>query len=525
MVRRIVVATIVGLIGLVRVLHDHRDERSLQESVGVFTWIGNGIVWLWNLMLQSFFYSTTSCYCPLPYEDDLCRVGVTEICTKAVFRNADEAFPLAKQLFLQGCRLLSGAQFALNCRDNAPYRPGVKTCYTEGIRLLDSTRGDCEAGLCCDRSTLCGIEDIMYFMTLGYGIDTAHDDRCDDAIVYVYGESADCQLISDGFANEALVCTNLDITDESYCDVSFAGTNDIVDVIREASQGTDPLNGRIVDFGNGIHFRVAEKVVDIALSTPESGSDGIVDLAYTNLVERGCLDRVGVHLVGHSLGGFMASVLALKLGAEAPSLTVQITTAGEPGLLLEPLTGAAASLPVWSRKVRYISGSVMPRENSWRYIGFRRYGVYQTYDPIPQLGPDMHYVEAEGVPKQYFACESVENGSFVYQLRGAEGCAVDRMDVLNPLPGFPHRGGLGQATILSSVITFFVDLLGIEGDTRRLINIFTFLADSQLVEDFVQVIDNHSMTRYILFFNKLTEDGSQCDATGPVRLVGVIDSC
>ena len=515
----------VAIVVILLVHHDNGASRRLLESLNLWTLIVNGIGWIVNFVFQTLFDSSSNCYCPLPYEENLCTVGVTDICTKATFANADDAFPLSKQLFWQGCRLLASTQFALNCRDNAPYRPGVKTCYTKGIRLLDSTRGDCEAGLCCDPSiSLCRSEEVMYFMTLGYGIDTANDDRCDNAIAYTY-PSADCELLSDGLANEALVCTNLGITRPQYCDVSFAGTNDIIDIIREAKQATDPLNGRLVDFGNGIQFRAAESVVDIALSTPESDSDGIVDLVYSNLVERGCLSRPGVHLNGHSLGGFMASVLALKLGAEAPSLTVQVTTAGEPGLLLHPLTGAAAILPVWNRKVRYITGSVMPRGNSWRYIGFRRYGVYQTYDPVAQLGPDMHYVEARGVPQQYFACESIEDGSFVYQLRGPEGCAVDRTDVLNALPGFPHRGGLEQSTVLSTVITFFVHLFGIEGDTRRLIDMFTLLTDLNMVEDFIQVIDKHSMTRYILFFNNLTQEGTQCDATGPVRLDGVVDSC
>lgn len=519
------VAIVVGVLLVHNLYNDNGANRRLLELLNLWTLVVEKIAWIVNFIFQTFFFDSSSCYCPLPYEEDLCTVGVTDICTKAAFANADETFQLTKQLFWQGCRLLTSAQFALNCRDNAPYRPGVKKCYTKGIRLLDSTRGDCEAGLCCDPSiALCRIEEVMYFMTLGYGIDTANDDRCDNAIAYRY-PSADCELLSDGSANEALVCTNLGITMPQYCDVTFAGTNDIIDIIREAKQATDPLNGRLVDFGNGIQFRVAEAVADIALSSPESDSDGIVELVYANLVERGCLSRLGVHLIGHSLGGFMASLLALKLGAEAPSLTVQITTAGEPGLLLHPLTGPAASLPVWNRKVRYITGSVMPRGNSWRYIGFRRYGVYQTYDPVAQLGPDMHYVEAQGVPQQFFACESIEDGSFVYQLRGPEGCAVDRTDVLNPLPGFPHRGGLEQSTILSIVITFFVDLFRIEGDTRRLIDMFTLLTDLSMVEDFIQVIDKHSMTRYILFFNKLTQEGTQCDATGPVRLGGVVDSC
>jgi Lipase (class 3) len=515
-------------------------SRSLQQELEANSnnLIGNGLVWMWNVISSFLFLFRPDCYCALPYEYDLCRAdGVEDICRSVAQSDADAAPSLTKRLFLKGCQLLAGFQYKLNCdRDeHVPYRPGVESCYDGdnggGIRVLAAPRGACLAGTCCDDSSLCEMEKIMYFISLGYGVNTVNDDTCDNAIVHTYGAAADCQLLTDGtLTNEALVCTNLDTTDNNYCHVSFAGTNDIIDLIRELSQAPNPLNVRYVDFGNGITIRAAKQIVDIALGQPENNSDGIVEIVYQNLQNRGCLSpstKSGVHLLGHSLGGLMASLLTLKLGAQNPTVPVRVTTAGEPGILLEPLAGAAAALPAWRNKVRYISGTVLPRSNSWRYIGWRPYGYYQSYDIIPQLGPDMHYIEATGVATQYFACESIQDGRFVYQLRGAdEGCADGRSDVLNPLPEFPHPGGLQRNTIVATIVRFFVDnVFVVEGTPRRLIDMFTFALDLEMVENFMQVLENHAIIRYVLFFNKLTQNGSQCNAVGPVSVGGVVGTC
>jgi Lipase (class 3) len=512
--------------------------RSLQQELEANSnnLVGNGLVWMWNVIDNVLLLFRPDCYCALPYEYDLCRAdGVEDICRSVSQSDADAAPSLTKRLFWKGCLLLAGFQYKLNCdRDeHVPYRPGVKSCYGEdgGIRVLAAPRGACMAGTCCDDSSLCEIEKIMYFISLGYGVDTVNDDTCDNAVVHTYGAAADCQLLADiTLTNEALVCTNLDITDNNYCHVSFAGTNDIIDLIRELSQVPNPLSVRYVDFGNGITIRAAKQIVDIALGQPENNSDGIVEIVYQNLQNRGCLStstKSGVHLLGHSLGGLMASLLALKLGAQNPTVPVRITTAGEPGILLEPLAGAAAALPAWRHKVRYISGTVLPRSNSWRYIGWRPYGYYQSYDIIPQLGPDMHYIEATGVATQYFACESIQDGRFVYQLRGAdEGCAAGRTDVLNPLPGFPHPGGLQRKTIVATIARFIVDnVFVVEGAPRRLIDMFTFALDLEMVENFMQVIENHAKIRYVMFFNKLTQNGRQCNAVGPVSVGEVVGTC
>jgi hypothetical protein len=139
----------------------------------------------------------------------------------------------------------------------------------------------------------------------------------------------------------------------------------------------------------------------------------------------------------------------------------------------------------------------------------------------------MHYVEATGVATQYFACESIQDGQFMYQLKGPEeGCAAGRSDVLNPMPGFPHPGGLRRNTIVATLLRFFVDdVLGLQGGPRRLIDMFSFALDLEMVENFMQVIENHAMIRYVLFFNKLTQNGSQCQATGPIRVGGEVGTC
>jgi hypothetical protein len=94
------------------------------------------------------------------------------------------------------------------------------------------------------------------------------------------------------------------------------------------------------------------------------------------------------------------------------------------------------------------------------------------------------------------------------------------------MPGFPHPGGLQRNTIIATLVRFLVDdVLGLQGDKRRLIDMFTFALDLEMVENFMQVIENHSMIRYVLFFNKLTQNGSACQAVGPVRVGGVVETC
>jgi len=503
--------------------------------------------WLQSMRPQTY-------YCVRPAERARCQEGFLVqfdnykkgTCPSLVCYNNKElctGVPPEKDLFLAGCYLLEGFAYLQNCdccilpsdsrRDNAV------DCYSgHGITITEPSRGRCEAGGCCTPDPpLCDIESEMHMMSLGYGIlADLNEDGCSSALDY-FGDDHGCTWHSDkeSETNHALVCDNVGsvtadeevLDDHNFCHITFAGTNDINDILLFFGQLFNPLGRRDKSFGTGINrvsFTGVGALMDIAFESESEGREGIVEIAFREAEKKGCFNRTGaaVSLFGHSLGGALADYLALMIGGLYPDVFVKIRTLDAPALLVEPLSDKAAELLVWKRKIQYISGLVMPRGPIFKdvFLEPRQYGVYQDYDPVSQLLPGGFYANSSDTEIR-FLCEVLnENGDkLLYFVAGREeGCASNRIDVLNEMPTFPHPGGLVRNDE-SNFDENFNDilrrlrLLGIQIDERFIeaLNVVATIGDVNFRENFWQVLDLHMLRRALRFSNILTGDGAQCN--------------
>lgn len=488
-------------------------------------------------------------YCVRPSERIRCENGAigdgTATCNSLVCYNNENLCsgnqPDEKDQFLKGCYIVEGFAFLQNCRGLlAPAksrRDNPVDCYNDtGIDITKPSRGKCEAGGCCDldgASPLCDLESKMAFTSLGYGIDAAQGDSCSSSIDQ-YGPNAGCKYITDGNSNEALLCNNVGaITAEEanqdldFCHVSFAGTNDVHDVLAYVNQFFDILSRREVTIGD-VSFTLIEALASIALGSQHDDQDGLVEIVYQQAEAMGCFDRPGaaMSLYGHSLGGSMADILALMIGGLQPNVHVEISTLNAPALLVEPLLGAAASLPVWDRKYQYLTGVVMPRGPIFKdfFLEERPYGYYQDYDVVSQVFPGGYYANSTGTQVE-FMCEvlSADGTKLEYSLSpGWKGCAHGRNDILNDTPDFPHRGGLvrnDESQVdekLRTLLWVLPFIIGkpIDSDVVDALNVVATIGDVNLRESFYLILDLHMMRRGLHFANLLTADGTQCDRRG-----------
>ena len=517
----------------------------------------------WDVQLARFFFGRPAaaaaldtadaddCQCVSPFDDELCRNGAVSVCQSFVCFESDaicDNQSLEEFLFLQGCNLFMSVVQRFNCDNGVSDRPNAVQCFTDslfdpdtatavdtvrGIRQTIPARGNCEAGSCCTADNLCPQERILHFIFLGYGIlvDDNDDDSCTESTDF-YGPDADCTLVTDGKSNDAVVCRDANVlvqpdTDDDddrvqFCEVSLTATNDIIDLLRFVRQYVNVGDRRRIRFAspdgsNDMEFTAIRGLVDIALGPEDAGNgNGIVDIAFAELESKGCFTRenAGVFLTGHSLGGFLANVLALQIAAQYPDVTLRITTAGEPAGLVVPLQGPAAELDVWNTKMRYISGKVLPVSNAVAGIGFRQYGLYQVYDFVPQIIPSGLYMEGEGSTVR-FLCETLQPDGRLSYFMAADGCAAGRDDVENDIALFPMEGILEEPSLAGFLIRMFLSIFfpDIDSELRRSISVWLSVASTDLREDFAQVLDMHLMRRYMKVMEFITRSGEQCDAT------------
>lgn len=513
---------------------------------------------LWQLLYSLVFGSppptvANSCHCVSPFDEELCRKGAVSMCRSLVCFDNDslcENQPVEKLLFLEGCNALANILQRFNCAEDKSQffptesevsdRENAAMCYSggRGIRHTTPPRGNCDPGGCCQAQNLCPNERIMHFISLGYGITVDSGEEACESSVDFYGEGADCSFVTDGRSNDALVCRDAKVLIEesagvvNYCDVSFTATNDIFDMLGFVRNYINVGDQRRVKFHGEatMEFTAIRSLVDIALGPADSPGTGIIDIAFESLLEKGCFTREnpGVHIVGHSLGGYLTNVLALKIASLYPDVDLRIHTAGEPAGLVEPLTGNAAALPVWRTKVRYITGMVLPVSNAVDGIGLRSYDMYQTYDFVPQVIPGGIFMEGGGATT-IFLCESLlENGRLSYFMTDdRRGCAANRRDVRNSVATFPMEGILREPSFIGATINFVISLFfrNIDDDLRRSISVWLSVASSDLREDFIQVLDSHLTRRYMKMLGKITRNGDQCDADSFIEPTALVETC
>jgi len=315
-------------------------------------------------------------------------------------------------------------------------------------------------------------------MALGYGVTHDGDSACTTSFDSVYFQpDHNCSFVTDGKSNDAVVCANAGITNEdgkNWCDISFSGTNDAVDVLSELLHVFAPAAGRQIKFRSGeneISFTALEFLATIGFGPEEGDEDGIVEIAYQAAADKGCFtgENAAIHFMCHTLGAVMCNFFVLKLAAEYPDVHVKMTTAGEPSILVEPLEGRAATLQAWSNKVRYINGRVLPRGQVFdNFLGPRDYGLYQDYCWVSQVLPGGH-VAGNNTTDLFYLCEVKEGNSLTYFIAGPEGCADGRTYVLNELPTFPHKGGVDllpdedEATEVFENLKNLLDSIGLDG--------------------------------------------------------------
>ncbi|KAG7351097.1 hypothetical protein IV203_010457 [Nitzschia inconspicua] len=486
-------------------------------------------------------------YCVRPSERARCEhgtIGDGATCNSLVCYNNDSLCsdqPDEKDQFLKGCYIVEGVVFLQTCKGIlAPAksrRDNPVDCYNgHGIEIIHPPRGNCEAGGCCDLNgafPLCDLESKMAFTSLGYGIDATDTDACSSSIDR-YGPNGGCKYLSDSNSNEALLCNNIGAIsteeadqDMTFCHVSFAGTNDVENVLAYVKQVFDILARRSVSFGE-VSFTLIEALASIALGSMHDKHDGLVEIVYNEAQAMGCFDGPGaaISLYGHSLGGSMADILALMIGGLQPDVHVEISTLNAPALLVEPLEGQAARLPVWDRKHQYITGLVMPRGPVFKdvFVEYRAYGFYQDYDVVSQVFPGGFYANSTGTNVE-FMCEvlSADGTKLEYFLSpGWMGCAHGRSDVLNKMPDFPHLGGLernDESQVDENLRTLlwilpFIFGKPIDPKVVEALNVVATIADVNLRESFWLITDLHMMRRALHFANLITDNGRQCNSQG-----------
>lgn len=489
--------------------------------------------------------SHEDCICILPAEEDLCREGAESMMESILGAYAADLNSLTreKQIFWKFAVAIYWLLGTFNCN-----RKRAVNCFEGmGIRLNNASRGNCDGGKCCQAIDLCPIERIMYFITLGMGLELFDDENdCESPLDY-FGQDAGCSWLTDGLSNDAIVCNDANVSlddTHNFCDVSFAATNDIVDVLRYTLVAALPQNRVEISFdgvdGNRYSFSTWEQIAQIVLGpkAQDGLQDGIVGIVFDDLESKGCFTRAnaGISINGLSLGAIMVNVLALKIAAAYPDLPIKMITTGEPGFLAEPLRGAASAHPMWHNKTRFINGIVAPMSNAIKGFGNREYGLYQAYDPVPQLVPTGFFCEGPAAT-QYFMCEVlVPTSSPEYYLAGSEGCAASRVDVLNPMPNFPHRGFQNNFVnkFLAMVFRVFLGFMGrlmkwfTGPDTDTLIGLLSLwlsLTDINLLNDFVFLADLHLPGRWQQWWNVVTQNGSECGATSFTSPMKPTETC
>jgi len=471
-------------------------------------------------------------------EEDTCALGKHALCAElACFGNDKICHPLEKQGFESLCSVAVGATELVNCGKSGlrllfSGRKNAQNCFegTQAIRQSVPARDNCDAGKCCKAAKICPLERVMHFTFLSYGIEVEEgDEGCERASDYY---SNDCDWITDGLSDDALVCKGSDVSMDGFatCDITMSATNDVLDLLPYLYHVVFPTESTTVTYestdGTTYEYTALSQLV-IAAYSGGPNQESIVNMAFETLQNKGCFDSgsTGIHLMGHSLGGFLVNALAMNITAAYPDIPLRLTTLGEPALVTEPLQGATAALDFWDTKVRYIAGMVIPSGNTLYKLGFRSYGMYQFYDPVAQLLPAGYYFESEST-KMQFLCEVVKDNALQYFV-SENGCAENVDNVKNRLPSFPHLGLLDDPNAQEGVLVkLLLSLLaaGLQGEQRKAVSILLTTTASDFREDFLRVFDLHLMRRYVGVASRITENGETCDATS-WQAPGAINTC
>lgn len=476
----------------------------------------------------------------MPKEIKLCMDRFYESCPGAVCFGSDELcdnLAPEEKGFLYLCMASEALAKITNCEslfeNAASSRPGAALCYDgQGIDVTTPTRGNCEAGGVCQPAVpLCTLERYFFFLTLGYGVALPQDSEWDSSLDY-FGPDQDCEFFDDGKSNDAIVCSNIDLTKDdqgrNYCDITFGGTNDAIDLFGFVLQALNPDDVRVMTFGSGeneIRASIIESIAKVAFSDEQQHDDGIMEMAFQKAVDKGCFDREGaaVHLLGHSLAGGIASIFAMRVAAEYPDVFIKMTTVDEPSILSRPIDGGAAGLQAWNNviKDRYIAGRVMPRGQVFNGLfQARPYGLHQDYDWVSQVLPGGVFAGNDQTA-MHFLCEVKNGNNLEYFIAdGNVGCAAD-LNVLGDLPDFPHKSGVEFAqdnplnTATLQAIQSALASVGLDAaaDFVDYLIFASTLLDVEFREDFYQIFDMHFMRRPLHLLGYLYNNGADCSAS------------
>lgn len=363
----------------------------------------------------------------------------------------------------------------------------------------------------CNRNTeLCPLEKIFLFMIMSIRGDP--QGRCQSGFERFGGEAADCDLVFTGEKrSNAIVCTNATVTDSNdglnYCDIGVPPAAAAFDQILLYQHFFFPASGITKSFtstnGESLSFRALSGLVKIAFA--KNNKDGVVDYVFKSMKEKGCFTRPNpaVHLIGFSFGGILCNMLAVQIAAEYPDVPVRISSGGEPAVLIEPLSGATAALPVWQNTVRYVSGEVSFKGKK---------GFWQFYDASSEILPGTYYFEDPNnrTDDIIFCDEFDENKQEINNyFADREGCAVNRTDVLNEMARFPYAGKLNQennkfADKFNNLLRF----LGASESSEAFWNVLLSLTDLNALADVFRAGLFHDVYRYLESLNKIYADGN-----------------